>query len=162
SGAGGGGLRSPSSFAEFQHPLLNDLAYFSMPLQDRAQGNMRPQGATTAIRNLQLPARTLLNVSFEIHQADGFYQIESGAVHRPGVHSQRAANAAGNAFQKLKSAHPIPFRFNRDQLQSGSCSALEPISRNFYPAEPRLRQRDHHPAKTAVSNQDARTSTQNQ
>ena len=53
------------------------------------------------------------------------------AAHRAGVHAQRAADAAGNAFEKFHAAQAVPPGFNRDIFQFRARAAAQPFSRQF-------------------------------
>ena len=105
---------------------------------------------TTAVLHVHLAGLPLVRPARVIHEADGFDHVEHPRTHRAGIHSQRAANAAGNSFQKFQARQSVPLRLDGDRLQFRARAAVQPVVYDFHAAEIRVRQRNDHTANAAV------------
>ncbi len=131
-GARRGGLRTPALLAERLHPLLDFFARLPACI-----GTPRPARCDfSASRNSGIP-RTSPPASVRARSPaksitrHGLDDIKRRAAHRAGVHAQRAADAAGNAFQKFHAAQAVALRLDRDIFQPRARAAANARCRQF-------------------------------
>jgi hypothetical protein len=70
--------------------------------------------------------------------------------HRAGVHAERAADAAGDAFEKFEAREAVALGFDGDSFEARASAATEAAAGDFDAAEGGLVKREDEAAVAAV------------
>src|SRR5687768_15314796 len=89
--------------------------------------------------------------SARVHVANRFDNVEHFAAHRAGVHAERAADAAGNAFEEFQAGDFVATGFDGDVFETGAGAAAQLAVDPFDAAGKRMRETDDDAANAAVA-----------
>ena len=155
-GARHGWLRRPALLVELGGGLLHALAFGGFPSQNRAQGNVVLEQRAAAVLDIDLRRALFAHPPLVVHETNGFDDLEHPRAHRPGVHPQGSADAAGNPLEELEARQGAAAGLRRNGFQPGPGSAAQLGAHAFDSREGRMAERDDQAAHPAVPHQEIR------
>src|SRR5260221_7330264 len=149
-GTRSGRLGFPTFGAKLVHPLGDGLRGGRLALEHGAQSDVVLEQRAAAILDIDLAGLPLVDVPRVIHEPNGIDRLEHPRAHRAGVHAERAADAAGDAIQKLQSGQTTPAGLDRGQLRFGPRPPMQLLPMHPDLREARAAPTDHKPPDTAL------------